>query len=110
MSSAERGAGGINSGIDENPDTALYDDLDINNAFVFTINHCANTGLGNEYSQALVKGHTQTTLGWNQANLWLLDITYIIYCLIPLHSVDGYTYYTASSYYDLILVTARTLF
>ena len=48
--SNERGAGGIDSGIDENPDTALYDDLGINTTFDFTINHCADTGLENKYS------------------------------------------------------------
>ena len=60
-SRAERGAGGIDSNIDENSDTTLYYDLGINTAFDFIINRCADTCLGNKYSQALVKGHTQTT-------------------------------------------------
>ena len=42
--SAELGAGSIDSGIDENLGTALYDDLRINPVFDFTINYCADTG------------------------------------------------------------------
>ena len=45
--SATRSARDIDFGIDENPNTALYDDLGINNALNFTINHCVDTGLGN---------------------------------------------------------------
>ena len=58
---AERGAGGIDSSIDQNLDTTLYDDLDINNSSNFTTNNCADIGLGKEYYKALVKWYTQTT-------------------------------------------------
>ena len=70
------------------------------------INYCAVTGLGNNYSQASIIGHTQTTFSWNPVNLWHLVILYTIYCLIPRPSADDYT---ASSYFNLMLITATSL-
>ena len=59
---SEFGAGSIGSDIDENFGIALYDDLGINTVLDLTINHCADIGLGNEYSQVLVKVYIQTTI------------------------------------------------
>ena len=65
----ERGTGNIDLEVDENPDTALYENPSINNVINFTTNYCAVTGLGNDYSQASITGHTQTTFSWNQVTL-----------------------------------------
>ena len=57
----EQGAIIIDLKADENTDTALNVNPSINNAIEFTINYCADTSLGNDYSQASITGKTQIT-------------------------------------------------
>ena len=57
--------------------------------------------LGNN-SQASITGHTQTTFIWNQVYV----IMYTIYSLVPRYSAEDYT---ASSYFNLMLVITTSL-
>ena len=102
----EQGTSSIDLEVDESPDNTLYDNPIINNAIDFTTNYCAVIGLGNNYSQASKPRHIRTTFTWNQVHLWHLVMIYTIYCLIPRPSVDNYT---ASSFVNLMLVTATSL-
>ena len=71
-----------------------------------TVTGIDERGLGNNYSQASITGHTQTSFSWNQLNLWYLAILYTIYCLIARPSANDCT---ASSYFNLLLVTTTSL-
>ena len=59
--SDERGTGSIDLEVDENPDIANYDNPSIDNVIDCTTNYCGVTSLGNDYSQASITGHIQTT-------------------------------------------------
>ena len=69
-------------------------------------NYCDVTGLENDYSQASITGYTQTVFSWNQKYLWYFAIVCTIYYLIPRTSAEDYT---ASSYFNLLLITVTSL-
>ena len=81
--------------------------IDLGKDKILDANYCAVKGLGNFHSQVSITGHTQTVLSWNLINLWYLATIGTILFLIPSTSADDYT---ASKYFNLLIITVTSLF